>query len=69
MYDKIFPTKARKFFLKRSRSAQDVSLNGKIIIGHCKGHDTIIFTISIEGFKEITKRLYLDYENAGKNLS
>ena len=65
----MFSTKARKLFLKRSRSTQEVSLNGNIVIGHWKGHHTIMLIISIEDFKETTKRLHLDYENAGKYLS
>ena len=61
MFYKMFSTKARKFFLKRSSSTQEVSLNRKIIIGHCKEHDTIILIILIEGFnlrKKIIFRLW-----------
>ena len=69
MFHKIFSTKRRKFFLKRLDLTKDVSLNGKIVVGHYRGHNTIILLISIEGFKERTKRLYLDYENVGKYFS
>ena len=31
-------------------------LNGKIIIGHCNGHDTIILIILIDGFKNSKKQ-------------
>ena len=58
MFHKIFSTKFVNFFKKRSNSTKDVSLNGKIVIGH----NTIILIISIEGFKGTTKRLYFDKE-------
>ena len=57
------------FFLRKSKSIEDASLNGKIAKGHCKGHNTMILLISIDGFKERTKKLYLQYEDARKNLS
>ena len=41
---------------KISNSIKKISLNGKIIIGHCKGHDTIILIALIDGFKE--RQLY-----------
>ena len=33
-------------------------LDRKILIGHCKGHDTTILIILIDGLKEKTIRLY-----------
>ena len=43
-------------------SVENVLLNGKIVIGHCAGHNTIILLISIDGFKERTVRLCFDVE-------
>ena len=43
-------------------SVENVLLNGKIVIGHCTGHNTIILLISIDGFKERTVRLCFDVE-------
>ena len=57
MFDKIFSRKKKYFFLKRSDSVKNVSLNGKIIIDHCTGHNAIISIILIDGFKEKTTRL------------
>ena len=69
MFYKIFSTKARKFFLKRSNSTKYISLNGKKMLRHCRGHNTIVLLISIERWKETTKRLYFDHENARIDLS
>ena len=57
MFHKIFSRKRRPFVLKRSNSVKNVSLNGKIVIGHCGGHDNIILFILIDGFKEKSMRL------------
>ena len=58
MFHKIFSQKKKSFFLKRSESIKNVSLNGKIITNHCTGHNTMILIILIDGFKERTIRLY-----------
>ena len=57
MFHKIFSQKKKSFFLKRSDSVKNVSLNGKIIINRCTGHDTMILIILIDGFKEKTIRI------------
>lgn len=63
MFNKIFRRKRRSvIYLKRSASVGNVSLNGKIVIGHCRGHNTIILLFSIDGFKEKTVRLYFGVE-------
>ena len=36
---------------------KNVSLKGKIVVDYCGGHDTIILTFLINGFKEKTFRL------------
>ena len=63
MFNKIFRPKRRSvIYLKRSASVGNVSLNGKIVIEHCRGHNTIILLFSIDGFKEKTVRLYFGVE-------
>ena len=37
---------------------ENVLLKGKIVVGYCRGHDTIIAIFLIDGFKEKTIRLY-----------
>ena len=61
MFYKIFFSKERKFFQRRPDSTKNIPLNGKIIIGHCKGHNKIILIILIDELQEKTKRLYHDY--------
>ena len=46
------PPKKEYFFLKRSDFIKNISLNRKIIIGHCNGQSTIVLIILIDGFKE-----------------
>ena len=58
MFHKIFSQKKKSFFLKRFDSVKNVSLNGKIIINHCTGHNTMILIILINGFKEKTIRIF-----------
>ena len=60
MFHKIFFSKKRKFFLRRPDSTKNVPLNGKIIIGHCKGHDKIILIILFDELNEKTKGIYHD---------
>ena len=56
---RYFPKEKDLFFKKkRSNSLKNVSLNGKIIIGHCKGHNTITLIVLLDGFKGRTIRLY-----------
>lgn len=54
---RFFPKKGY-FFLKRSDCVKNISLNGKIKIGHCNEHDTVILIILIDGFKEKIIWLY-----------
>ena len=54
MFRKIFSRKRKPFVIKKSDSVKNVSLNGKIVIRHCGGHDTIILLVLIDGFKERT---------------
>ena len=58
MVHKIFSKKRSLISLERSNSVKHVSLKGKIVVGYCRGNDTIIFLFFIYGFKEKTIRLY-----------
>ena len=49
MFSKIFSSKAIK--LKRSASVKNVSLNGKAVVGYCRGHETIILLFKFEGYQ------------------
>ena len=49
MFSKIFSRKAIK--LKRSASVKNVSLNGKAVVGYCRGHETIILLFKFEGYQ------------------
>ena len=62
MFQKIFSRKKKYFSLKRSDSVENVSLNGKIIINHCTGHNTIILIILVDRFKEKTLKLFKKME-------
>ena len=55
MFSKIFSSKAIK--LKRSASVKNVSLNGKVVVGYCRGHETIILLFTFEGYQEKIARL------------
>lgn len=52
------PLGSRSKGLKRPDSVENILLDRKILIGHCKGHDTTILIILIDGLKEKTIRLY-----------
>ena len=56
MCHKVFSKKRRSVSLKRSNSMKNVSLRGKIFVGYCGGHDTVIIIFLIDGFKERTIR-------------
>ena len=42
MFRKVFSRKRKQISLKRSSSAKNASLKGKIVLGYCGGHDTRI---------------------------
>ena len=54
MFSKIFSQKKKMLFrLRRSSSVKNVTLEGKIVISYCHGHDTIIrMFFSFEGHQE-----------------
>ena len=59
MFHKIFSKNRRSLFsLKISISTKNVLLNGEIVVGYCKGYETILLFFLIDGFKEKTIRLY-----------
>ena len=61
MFSKIFYRKAIK--LRRSASVKNVSLNGKVVVGYSRGHETIILLFKFEENQEKIVRL------CGKNMS
>lgn len=48
MFSKIFYRKAIK--LRRSASVKNVSLNGKVVVGYSRGHETIILLFKFEEY-------------------
>ena len=50
MFSKIFSRKAIK--LKTGASVKNVSLNGKVVVGYCGGHETITLLFKFEGYQE-----------------
>ena len=57
MFHKIFSKKKQSLISLNRFLSANLLVNGKIVVGYFKGHETIILFFFIDGFKEKTVRL------------